>query len=37
MPSNYGVNYVKKDNQFDGKNRGPFGIVLRKSKIDPPR
>jgi len=34
---NYCVNYVKKDNQFDGKNRGPFGIVLRKSKIDPPR
>ena len=26
---NYCVNYVKKDNQFDGKNRGPFGIVLR--------
>jgi len=33
---NYCVNYVKKDNQFDGKNRGPFGIVLRKSKMDPP-
>jgi hypothetical protein len=34
---NYCVNYVKKDNQIDGKNRGPFGIVLRKSKMDPPR
>jgi len=33
---NYCVNYVRKDNQFDGKNRGPFGIVLR-SKMDPPR
>jgi len=32
---NYCVNYVRKDNQFDGKNRGPFGIVLRKSKMDP--
>ncbi len=33
---NYCVNYVKKDNQFDGKNRGPFGIVLHRRRCSTP-